>query len=348
MPGGPPEPPAQKVSHRTSAAESSPARRRGRTARFVELLRVLESERCISRAQVGAILGATSLSSWKRVRAELAALGWPLTYDRATQEYRLAPAATLARFPLDARTRMQLATVRAAIDALGEPFRSALADVLTVLDARIAYEAPPHTVTISSRHPQPPADPGFFERLDLVETAIGERRWLRFRYRKTAGGAPQLRWLAPYAVHVHRGRFYVWGVPEGEPRGKLFALDGMQDVALEDDTFVPDPTLRLDEALHYAFGILLGDGPPEPVVIDVAPEAAAFALAREWPAQTDCVRRADGSVRLAFLVTTYEELVAWVLSFGGLATIVTPPAAREELRRRAERITALAGPGLRN
>jgi predicted DNA-binding transcriptional regulator YafY len=43
-------------------------------------------------------------------------------------------------------------------------------------------------------------------------------------------------------------------------------------------------------------------------------------------------------LRLTFELSRPDEIVAWVLSFGGGATIESPPSAREELRRRARLI----------
>jgi hypothetical protein len=49
---------------------------------------------------------------------------------------------------------------------------------------------------------------------------------------------------------------------------KLYALDRMSDVALEDDAFEADPGLTIDDALRYSFGTMIGGeativSPPE-------------------------------------------------------------------------------------
>jgi hypothetical protein len=47
-------------------------------------------------------------------------------------------------------------------------------------------------------------------------------------------------------------------------------------------------------------------------------------------------------MRLTFELTRFEEIVGWVLSFGGAATIVSPAAARAELHAAAERVAAVS------
>ena len=152
------------------------------------------------------------------------------------------------------------------------------------------------------------------------------------------------RTVAPYAVHVHDGRYYVWGVLEGEPAPKLYALDRMAEVVLEADAFVPDPGLALDDALRHSFGTMVGDGPVQDVVVRFSADAAAFVRCRRWPAQTQMEERGDGTLALTFTVTRSEELVAWTLSFGGAATIESPPAARDALRSAARRVLRACEP----
>jgi predicted DNA-binding transcriptional regulator YafY len=120
----------------------------------------------------------------------------------------------------------------------------------------------------------------------------------------------------------------------------MFALDRMRDVTLEPDRFEPDTSLDLGEALRTSFGAMVSLDPPHEVVVRIAPEAAAFVACRRWPAERDAVAEADGSLRMTFLVSRDDELIAWVLGFGGAATIVSPPSAREALQTRAEGILA--------
>jgi predicted DNA-binding transcriptional regulator YafY len=317
-------------------------RSQGHVERLVTIFRTLELERKIKKARLLELAGVRSESSFKRLKKELRRAKLPITYDTSDKCFHVPPSASIAKYGIDPRTRAQLAQVRAAVAALGGVAQEALEDVLNVLEARIALDDPEAVAVVTSRHPQPSGGAEFYATLDRALTAVREHRWLSFTYEPTAGGERTARTIAPYAVHAHDGRYYVWGTLEGDatefPMPRLFALDRARDVVIEDDTFEVDTTLALDDALRYSFGTMVSTDPPQEVVVRFAPEAAAFVACRTWPAEHSRANEPDGSLSLTFKVSKTAEIIAWVLSFGGNATIVSPPDAREELRRRAQAI----------
>ncbi len=319
----------------------------GRVERLSAAIRVLELERKIRKSDLLELAGVGSQSSFKRIKAELERAGLPITYNRADGYYHVPPEASFARYGIDTRTRAQLAQVRASVAGIGGVAQEALEDVLEVLEARIALDDPGDVPVVTSRYPQPSGGAEFYASLDRALSAVREHRWLSFDYERTAGGERSARTIAPYAVHAHDGRYYVWGTLEGDtapfPAPRLFALDRASNVAIEDDTFEVDTSLDLSDALRHSFGTMVSADPPQDIVVRIAPEAAAFVACRRWPAERAVAGERDGGLRLTFEVSKPDELIAWVLSFGGAATIVSPPGARAELRRRAERIVERSG-----
>lgn len=313
--------------------------RGGLGERFAALVRLVERDRKITKERFNAVMGVRSESSFKRYKKQLAGAGMAIVYDCDDKYYHVVPGAAIARHEIDPRTRAQLAQVRAVVSAIGGPIAGALEEALTFLDARIAIGDSEGEAVVTSRHPQPSAK-AFFESFDRALAALSEHRWLSFAYSRADGILTDRRTVAPYAVHLHNGRYYVWGVTEGEPEPKLYALDGMSDVAIEDDEFDPDPGLSIDDALRYSFGTLIGAGSPQRVVVRVEPTAAAFVRCRRWPAEVERRDDPDGSVRLTFELTRFGEIVGWVASFRGAATIVSPPEARAELHAAAVRLAA--------
>ena len=311
----------------------------GRTARFIRLLKEIDEKRAVSKARLHEILTTSSEATFKRVKSELREAGYPLTYNSKDKMYHTTARAALSRPKLDPRSRAQLALVRTAIAGLGAPYVAALGEVLDILDARIAIEDPEAAATLSSRRPQPRADRAFYERLDNVDTAIRESRLIQFDYTHTAGGTTEARWAKPLAMHDHDGRIYCWAIVEGEERPKLFALDRMGDVELL-EPFDPDSQWKLDDDLRYSFGIMIGRGAPQKVVIDIDAKAAANVRSRRWPAETSCETLPDGTLRITFEVSMTEELISWVLGFGGLATVVEPASVADEVRGRAAAIAS--------
>ncbi len=346
MSGRPAGDPVQNLTQGGAKKSPGVARSGGRVERLIAAIRVLELERKIRKSELLALAGVGSQSSFKRLKEELKHAGLPLTYSAADGYYHVPPEASFARYGIDSRTRGRLAQVRAAVAGIGGVAQEALEDVLAVLEARVALDDPEGLAVVTSRQPHPRAGPEFFANLDRALSAVREHHWISFSYERSAGGERTPRTIAPYAVHAHDGRYYLWGTNEGDasafPAPRLYALDRMQDVKIEADTFEVDPTLDLGDALRYSFGTIVAPGRPHDVVVRVDAEAAAFVACRKWPAERALVAEIDGSLTITFAVTQDDELIAWVLSFGGTATILAPPAARAELRRRAAAIWRVA------
>jgi len=227
--------------------------------------------------------------------------------------------------------------LRAAAASLGAPYTDRLAPLFERWDAELADG----DVAQPAHRPQPRADAAFFDRLRTVEAAIREGRMLRFTYVPTAGGRGKERQIEPYALHDYVGRFYVWGRERIKQQPKFFALDLMRDVALE-DRFDPDPSLRIDDALHHSFGMFVAGGKPvQHIVVEFDAPRAAYVRARIWPAETRMTDLPDGRLQVEFAVTDPQELVAWVLSFAGSARIVAPAGAADLARRGGEEVARL-------
>jgi predicted DNA-binding transcriptional regulator YafY len=312
------------------------------TQRIVALLTELDARRRITLARARELYGLSmSDATWKRVKKRLEAFGCKLRWDAASRNFFVSdPLWSLetVRGAPDRRTR--LATLRAAAAALGAPYSDTLGPLFERWDLDLA-SAEGERAGVSPRRPQPRADAAFFDRLRVVETALRDRRMLRFSYVPSAGGKAKERQIEPYGLHDYIGRFYVWGRERVKQAPKFFALDLMRDVELE-DRFEPDPSLSLDKALQHSFGMFVRSGAqPKPVIVEVAADRASFVRSRRWPAETLLTDLPEGRLRIEFSVTDPQEIVAWVLSFAGSARIVAPTDAADLARSAGEEIARL-------
>lgn len=100
------------------------------------------------------------------------------------------------------------------------------------------------------------------EHIAALMSAIGERRVVRFTYRKFVAGDPQEseRCIEPYLLKEYRNRWYLIGKPEGARDVKTFALDRMADVTLDDARFVRDDGFDADRYFKDTIGITSGSG----------------------------------------------------------------------------------------
>ena len=309
-----------------------------RTDKLLKLMRELDAARAITLARAREIYGGLSEATWKRVKKRLEREGCVLRWVPKERRFVVAdPLWTLNRGGgASARLRDRLTMLRADAAALGSPYADELAPLFERWDSQFSGSsdgAPPPI-----HRPQPRADEAFFERLTRIECALRDHRMIAFSYTNTAGGKPKPRQIEPYALHEHVGRFYVWGREKVRQAPKFFAVDLMRDLTLEDE-FEPDPGLRLSDALEHSFGMYVGQRTkPMRVVVEIDASRAAYVRARRWPAEVGCESADGGKLRLTFAVNDPQEVVSWVLSFGGTAKIVSPAGAADLARRAAEEI----------
>lgn len=314
-----------------------------RTEKLLRLMRELDAARSITLARAREVYGGLSEATWKRVKKRLEREGCVLRWVSKDRRFVVAdPLWTLNRGGAgSARMRDRLTMLRADAAALGSPYADELAPLFERWDSQLSADAggaPPPV-----NRPQPRADEQFFARLTQIEIALRDHRMIAFTYTNTAGGKPKARQIEPYALHEHVGRFYVWGREKVRQAPKFFAVDLMRDVTLEDE-FDADPSLRLPDALEHSFGMYVGQRTkPMRVAVEIAATRAAYVRARRWPAEVACDDVEGGKLRLVFEVNDPQEVVSWVLGFGGGARIVSPAAAADLARRAAEDILEAHG-----
>jgi proteasome accessory factor B len=141
----------------------------------------------------------------------------------------------------------------------------------------------------------------------------------------------------PYRLAYAQGALYLLAyVPEyGEVR--TFAADRIHDISLLEDHFTPLEELP-DTAFPHSLGV--HSGPPEPVEIDFQPSVADYVRARQWHPSQRVSDVDGGGVRLALEVCIDRALQGWILSFGPLARVVSPPRLAKEIASQIEEARA--------
>jgi predicted DNA-binding transcriptional regulator YafY len=242
----------------------------------------------------------------------------------------------------DPRKRDQLAVLRAAAARVGPPLTDQIASFLDRLDEQLARIDPDALAKAPLRQPAPRTDRNFFDLLNRIDRAIRNRQIIAIGYRKTAGGRLEKRAIAPYEMHNHAGRFYVWGTDEGAAKPKFFALDRIESLDVDDgDSFQRDPNLSLDKELQHSFGVWVGGGKPQDIEVEISANRATDVFARRWPAEKSIRFLPDGRLRITFSVSDAREVVGWVLSFGGEAWIREPASAARLAWELSQKVVAL-------
>jgi predicted DNA-binding transcriptional regulator YafY len=155
----------------------------------------------------------------------------------------------------------------------------------------------------------------------LVEASLHHRR-VSMRYHSLSSDREKVYLIEPYRLVFAQGGLYVVAfVPEyGQLR--TFAVDRILGLSLTEEHF--EPSDAPEEVFAHSLGVHQGT-PPQRVEIAFAPQIARYVKERAWHASQQAEDQADGAVHLVLHVSNDWALRSWVLGFGPLARVLSPP-----------------------
>jgi proteasome accessory factor C len=161
--------------------------------------------------------------------------------------------------------------------------------------------------------------------INLVRTAIGDRRKLEIRYagERSLGGVNRI--IQPYQLLEQEGYTYIVAWCELSGGWRHFRVDRILDASRSNDHFTPREDFVPAEDSFLA--------PEETTAVQVrfSPVIARWIRERH----PDAAVASDGSIVVTYLVASPEWLVRHVLQYGPEAEVVGPESFRELMRREA-------------
>lgn len=309
-------------------------------------LRILNALRGFKQGRTLADLAAEVGVSERTVRRDLADLGdAEIDIELTRVDGRAAAClveASYSTVPITRRERYTLLAVRSVFDVLrGTPLHDDVISVLAKLEQRMNNAERKEHATLRERFAYVPdggtkAYNGKDDIIDALQTGILSRKLVRYAY-KDSRGRTQRGHLAPFALLLYRHGLYAVGcrgpsadVNTSEWRRTLgvFAVERFIDAEhLRERTFEVPADFQIDEVLHGAFGIHVGDpAKAHRVVVEFSREKAALVEARHWHPSQQIERAADGKLRLSFSCTNLVPVVSWILEWGPHARAIEPTA----------------------
>ena len=216
---------------------------------------------------------------------------------------------------------------------VGAPFlrdlSSAFAHIERLLTPRMRHflDELPHMITAKAgpRAPTAPEQPEIVPR--LLE-AVLHRRDVTMHYRSVSSQREKTYRVHPYRIAFADGGLYLLAfVPEYDSV-RTFAVDRVQDVSLEKETFTPTVTIG-DDVFGNSLGVNTGPAAPVSVAFDAS--VAAHVRSREWHPSQQIEDQEDGSLLLTMDVCHDWALRHWILGWGNRATVVAPATLAQEL-----------------
>jgi proteasome accessory factor C len=203
------------------------------------------------------------------------------------------------------------------------------------LEAALGAAAAPDTAALLAVRPGGEPAGEVWER---VTDAARERRRCRIRYLKPAAREPEERTIEPYVVLLAEGRRYVVAHCRGSDGMRVFRVDRIVGLALEEERF--EVPAGFDPRAYVTNGIVYRAEVEVPVRVRYSPRIARW-IREKGPVEEG----PDGSVEVTHRVADPHWAVRHVLQYGPDAEVLDPPELRERVRRVAARIADAADGG---
>jgi predicted DNA-binding transcriptional regulator YafY len=171
----------------------------------------------------------------------------------------------------------------------------------------------------------------------LLDATLHHRR-ASMKYFSMSSGREKEYVIEPYRlIYSPPGGMYLLAFVPEYKKLRTFSVDRIRSLSLHEERFTP--TEIPDAAFAHSIGI--NEGPPEHIEIAFEPRIAPYVRERQWHPSQKNADRTDGGVVLSLEVCNDWALRSWILSFGPLARVITPPTLakqiKDEIDRAAER-----------
>ena len=121
-------------------------------------------------------------------------------------------------------------------------------------------------------------------------------------------------------VFAQGGLYLLAFVPEYDEL-RTFSVDRIRGLSVTDERF--EPQVLSEDAFAHSLGV--HHGTPEAIAIAFEPSMARYIKERIWHPSQTIEDRPDGSVVLRLTVSNDWALRSWILGFGPLARVESPP-----------------------
>ena len=111
----------------------------------------------------------------------------------------------------------------------------------------------------------------------------------------------------------------------------------MRGLLVLETSFEKPKDFSVEKYLKGSFGVFSGEK-PQRVRIWIDPARAQIVRERRWHHSQRMKELKDGAIEVNFEVSSYVEIVQWILSWGEYARVVAPPGLVKEVARVAGQI----------
>ncbi len=290
----------------------------------------------------------------------------PLEYDQHKYGYYFSK--PVGKFPMIEISEAELVSVFVAQKALrlyhGTPFekplKSAFQKLLSGLKGEISVAWGDLDSAISFRGIE--TNVGDVEALNKLGEAVRKRKEVEFEYFKLEGSdekgkgknkglspalsspgregetrSGEMRRVRPYHLGCVGGQWYLFAYDPMRSAIRKFVPARMRGLRLLTTGFQRPADFSVEKFLKGSFGVFSGEEPRR-VRIRIDRARAQIVRERTWHHSQRVKELKDGDIEVSFEVSSYVELVQWILSWGEYARAVAPTDLVREVARVATSI----------
>jgi proteasome accessory factor B len=261
-------------------------------------------------------------------------LGLPIEYERARHGYEYTE--EVSHFPVLNVTEGELVALLVAQKALEQykgtsfegPLRTAFHKMSAGLQSTVSVGFDHGSGAISFRPFGPSRQD--LEEFQKISRAVINQREIEFGYQKLRSSKPEARRIQPYHLLCSQDQWYIVGFDLKRKAKRTFALPRITKVRLTERTFIRPADFSIETHFGGAFGVFAGEGD---YVITIRFDAFAARLVRErfWHTSQKAKELPGEELELSLHLNSLEEIERWVLSWGGHATVTSPPELIQRL-----------------
>jgi proteasome accessory factor B len=279
--------------------------------------------------------------STKTIRRDLAALmeaGFPLyderydgkVYWRLDEQYKGLPLANLSLSEIAALYFSKKLVVNLAAPPFSSDIASAFKKIESALPEKNVAFLDSLDAMISVRADAPKDLDQHKHTIRVLMEAIGEGHRIKMHYYSVHSHQRKGYTIHPYRLMYFRGGLYLFGYVEEYKQIRTFAIERIESIEKLSESFEKPPDFSVESYLESSFGLVKEE--PFDVEIIFNGEVAEYVRSRVWHPSQRVREISGGRINMKMHVGGEFELVAWILSFGPAARVVSP----EKLRRRVE------------
>jgi len=172
--------------------------------------------------------------------------------------------------------------------------------------------------------------------VDLITQAIDKSRTAQIRYFSASRNLTTRREVDPYRLWYAAGGLYLIAYCHLRKDVRLFAVERIRSITLTDHPYQMTLGFNVEEYVQDALIVMRGRRIDLELLFSKT--AAAWVKDKLWHPSQETNALKDGRLKMSFKVADNDELVGWILSFGGQVRVVRPETLRQKVKTEAKKI----------